>query len=95
MPTTNTTKSTSDNGTRRSDGVATPTDLVQAVSASIRLFVPPAVLRPEVALRVLATVVELQRRFLVEVLTAGREAVTAADIEPMRFAVSSEGRPAA
>lgn len=75
------------------------TDLLRAVTAGIRLFVPPVVLQPEAAIRIAAAtveqVVEIQRRFVIELLSAGQEAVTATDIEPVQFVVRSNGRTSA
>lgn len=75
------------------------TDLLRAVTAGIRLFVPPVVLQPEAAIRLTATaveqLVELQRRFVIELLSISRDAVTATDLEPMQFEVRSTGRSTA
>ncbi len=71
-------------------------NLMRALTDSIRLFIPPVVLQPEAAIRITATaleqVVEIQRRFLEELLTASRDAVVASDIEPMQVEVRSNGR---
>lgn len=70
-------------------------ELVSAWTDAARLFIPPVVLRPEEAIRIIsgavAQAVELQRRFAAELLSVGHDAVVATDLEPLSTRRNGDG----